>query len=361
MIDFNIIFSFALAYLVTMSVTPLIRVLAFKMNAVDIPKDNRRMHKKPIPRWGGIGIFSGFVVGVICFTEVIDVQLLGILAGSLVIVITGMLDDKYSLKPMVKLLGQTVAAVIVILCGVRINLFTNPLPFGSSMINLHYLSIPATFIWIIALTNAINLIDGLDGLAASISGIAALALLIVCLIVGRLDMAVILAAVSGACFGFLPHNSHPAKIFMGDSGALFLGFILSTLSVQGFFKGYAAISFIIPVIVLAIPIFDTSFAILRRLYQRRGIMSADRGHLHHRLVDMGFSHRETVKLMSTFSALLSITAIVIAEKGINRASVLVIAMLLFAISIRVYYKNKNIATEYMDELRENGSENNEQN
>ena len=361
MINFNIIFSFALSYLVTMSVVPLIRVLAFKMNAVDVPKDSRRMHKKPIPRWGGIGIFAGFVVGVICFTEVIDVQLLSILAGSLIIVITGIFDDKYSLKPVVKLLGQCVAAVVVIMAGVRINLFTNPFPFGGDMINLSYLSIPVTFIWIIIMTNAINLIDGLDGLAASISGISSLALLIVCLLFGRMDMAIILAAVSGACFGFLPYNSHPAKIFMGDSGALFLGFILSTLSVQGLFKGYAAITFVIPVIILALPIFDTSFAILRRLYKKQGIMSADRGHLHHRLVDLGFSQRETVRLLTTFSALLSITAVVITTKGINRASVLIVAMILFAISIRVYYKNKNIANEYMDELEENGSVKNEEN
>ena len=361
MINFNIIFSFALAYLVTVSVVPLIRVLAFKMNAVDVPKDSRRMHKKPIPRWGGIGIFSGFLVSVICFTEIIDFQLLAILAGSLIIVITGILDDKYALSAWVKLLGQILATVIVLLAGIRINIFTNPFPFGEDMINLSYLSIPITFIWIIVMTNAINLIDGLDGLAASISGISSLALLIVCLLFGKTDMAAIIAAVGGACFGFLPHNSHPAKIFMGDSGALFLGFILATLSVQGFFKGYAAITFVIPVIILALPIFDTSFAILRRLYKKQGIMSADRGHLHHRLVDLGFSHRETVRLLTTFSALLSITAIVITTKGIKRALVLIAAMILFAISIRVYHKNKNIASEYMEELEENGRVENEKN
>lgn len=361
MLNLNIIFSFALAYLITMSVTPLVRVMAFKLNAVDVPKDDRRMHKKPIPRWGGIAIFSGFIISVICFTEVIDRQLLSILIGALIIVITGALDDKYALKPFVKLLGQVVAAAIVIFSGVRINIFTNPLPFGDGVINLNYLSIPVTFLWIIIMTNAINLIDGLDGLAASVSGISSLALLLVCVLFGRYDMAAILAAVAGACYGFLPFNSHPAKIFMGDSGALFLGFILSALSVQGFFKGYAAITFVIPLIVLALPIFDTSFAIIRRIYKKQGIMSADRGHLHHRLVDLGFSHRETVRLMTALSALLSITAIVIAEKGINRASVLIIAIILFAISIRIYYKNKNIANEYMDELSENGSGESEEN
>ncbi len=361
MINFNIIFSFALAYLITLSVIPLVRVLAFKMNAVDVPKDKRRMHKKPIPRWGGIGIFAGFIVSVICFTEIIDIQLLSILAGSLIIVITGVLDDKYALKPIYKLLGQCLAAGIVIYFGVRINFFTNPLPFGDSFISLNWLSIPVTFIWIVIMTNAINLIDGLDGLAASISGIGALALLMISLVIGRFDMAAILAAVSGACFGFLPHNSHPAKIFMGDSGALFLGFILSTLSIQGFFKGYAAIAFIIPIVVLALPIFDTSFAILRRLYKRQGIMSADRGHLHHRLIDMGFSHRETVQLMTAYSALFAITAIVIMEKGLKRALVLILALLIFTVSIRVYRKNKHIASEYIDEINESRNDENEEN
>lgn len=350
MIDYNVIFSFALAYLVTFATVPIVRVLAYKMNAVDVPKDKRRMHKKPIPRWGGAAIFMGFIVSVACFTEIIDIQLIGILMGAFVIEIVGLLDDKYVLKPYVKLFGQIVAATIVVASGVRINIFTNPLPFGDNYINLTYLSIPLTFLWIIIVTNSINLIDGLDGLATSVSAIASLAMVFACIVLSKFDMAVILVAVAGACLGFLPYNSHPAKIFMGDSGALFLGFILSTLSIQGFFKGYAVMTFVIPVIVMALPIFDTSFAILRRMYKRQGIMSADRGHLHHRLIDMGFSQRETVTLLSTFTALLSITAIILTTRGINRASVLIIVIVAFVISLRLYFKNKNIEKEYMEDF-----------
>ena len=359
MIDYNLIFSFALAYLVTFAAMPIVRVLAFKMNAVDVPKDNRRMHKKPIPRWGGTAIYLGFVVSVACFTPVIDSQLVGILLGSLIMVALGILDDKYALSALVKLGGQCVAAVVVILFGTRINAFNGLLAhLGNPQLTLWFSAI-VTFVWIIVVTNAINLIDGLDGLAASISGISALALVFISIITGKYDMAIIFVAVAGACFGFLPFNSYPAKIFMGDSGALFLGYILSTLSIRTFLNGYSVMTFIVPIIVLALPIFDTSFAIIRRVYRRKGIMSADRGHLHHRLVDLGFSQRETVRLMTAFSALLSITAIVVAEKGINRAVVLLAAMILFAISVRIYYKNKSIANEYMEELNDRSEQSEE--
>lgn len=361
MLDYNIIFSFALAYLVTFAAVPIVRVLAFKMNAVDIPKDERRMHKKPIPRWGGAAIYLGFVVSVACFTPVIEKRLVGILAGSFIIVITGILDDKYALKPIIKLLGQCVAAVIVIAFGVRINAFNSLFGFIGNPVAVEWIAIILTFIWIVVVTNAINLIDGLDGLAASISGISALALVFICIITGRVDLAVILVAVAGSCIGFLPYNGHPAKIFMGDSGALFLGYILATLSVEGFFHGYSAMTFIVPVIVLALPIFDTSFAILRRLYRHKGIMSADRGHLHHRLIDNGFSQKETVTILSTFSALLSIAAIVLISKGFNRAAVLILAMIILLVCIKMYKTNKNIEKVYMKDLEENRGEEDEQN
>ena len=178
MIDYNLIFSFALAYLVTFAAMPIVRVLAFKMNAVDVPKDERRMHKKPIPRWGGAAIYLGFIVSVACFTPVINKRLIGILIGSLVIVVIGILDDKYVLNPLLKLLGQCVAAVIVIAFGVKIHAFNGLLASFNSQYLTNLFSIAVTFIWIIGVTNAVNLIDGLDGLAASISGISALALVL---------------------------------------------------------------------------------------------------------------------------------------------------------------------------------------
>ncbi len=356
MIDYNLIFSFALAYLVTFALVPIVRVLAFKMNAVDIPKDERRMHKRPIPRWGGTAIYLGFVVSVACFTPVIDKRLIGILIGSLVIVGIGVLDDKYSLNPFLKLMGQCAAAVIVIAFGVKINAFNGLLSSFDNPYLINMFSIAVTFIWIIGVTNAVNLIDGLDGLAASISGISALALVFICIITKRFDMAVLFVAVAGACMGFLPFNSHPAKIFMGDSGALFLGYILATLSIETFLQGYSAMSFIVPIIVLALPIFDTSFAIIRRVYRHKGIMSADRGHLHHRLVDSGLTHKETVSVMSTFSALLSITAIILISKGINRAIVLIITMLIFSVCIKLYASHRSVEKQYMNKLDETGSE-----
>lgn len=359
MVDYNLIFGFALAFLITFASVPIVRVIAFKLNAVDVPRDNRRMHKKPIPRMGGAAIFLGFIVSVACFTGVIDHELIAILVGALIIVIVGILDDIYQLKPVVKLIGQIVAAIVVIWGGVRIDFFTIPFAMGGKLINLDFLSIPVTFVWIILITNAVNLIDGLDGLAASISGISALALVFLTIVMDIPHIGVVLVAVAGACFGFLPFNQHPAKIFMGDTGALFLGFILSTLSIQGFFKGYTLVSLIIPIIVLGLPLFDTSFAILRRLAKGQGIMHADRGHLHHKLIDKGFSQRETVTMLCTLSSMLSFTAVVLITKGLNRAIVLVIAMVLFGFCSGIYAKNKSIAKEYIDNLNE--EENKEEN
>ncbi len=360
MIDYYLIFSFALAYFIAFGLVPIVRVVAFKLNAVDIPKDDRRMHKKPIPRWGGAAIYSGFVISVACFAPIIDSRLIGILIGSLVIVIVGIFDDKYALPAWLKLLGQCVSAVIVIAFGVRINAFNGLLSFVDNQFIIQWFSIIITFVWIIVVTNAINLIDGLDGLAVSISGISAFALIFISILSDRFDVAVLFASVAGACMGFRPYNIHPAKIFMGDSGALFLGYILSTLSIDAFLQGYSAMSIIVPIIVLGLPIFDTSFAIIRRLYKKQGIMSADRGHLHHRLVDGGFSQKETVSIMSTFSALLSITAIILVAKSFNRAIVLVLAMVVMAFCIKLYRENKEIAKKYIEGLENNrGDENGE--
>ncbi len=361
MIDYNWIFSFALAFLITFASVPIVRVAAFKMNAVDVPLDNRRMHKRPIPRMGGAAIFLGFVTSVACFAPIIDHEMMAILIGAFIIVIVGILDDIYQLKPIVKLLGQVVSAVIVIAGGVRFEIFHDPVALFGRMMDLEFLTIPVTFVWILLLTNAVNLIDGLDGLAAGISGISALALVFLSIVMYVPYVSVVLTAVAGACFGFLPYNQHPAKIFMGDTGALFLGFILATMSVQGFFNSYTPASLVVPVIVLGLPLFDTSFAIIRRLAKHQGIMYADRGHLHHRLIDKGFSQRETVTMLCTLSGMLSLTAIVLLTKGWNRAVVMIVALALIAVSSSLYAKNKNIAKEYVDNLhrREEEKENEE--
>ena len=359
MIDYNVIFSFALAFLISFAALPLVRVFAFRVNAVDVPKDERRMHKEPIPLLGGIAIFAGFTVSVACFASAIDSELLGVLIGSLIMVITGAIDDKYDLSPIVKLSAQIVAAGVAIAFGVRLRIFMYPFHVGNTFIDLSYLSVPATFLWIILMTNAINLIDGLDGLAVSVSGISAAALIFLGIVQKYTIVAVPLAAVVGGCAGFFPYNRHPAQIFMGDSGALFLGYILSTLSVIGFFRFYSPITYVVPVIVLGVPIFDTSFAIIRRIINHKGIMTADRDHLHHRLIDMGFKHREVVTILAMLSAMLSMFAIVMASRGIKRSLVILVFMAVFAVSIRIYKKNKSVSDEYMEELE--SSENEEDN
>lgn len=350
MIDFNVIFSFALAFFVAYAAMPLVRVFAFKVNAVDVPKDARRMHKKPIPLLGGLAIYLGFIVGAACFVDTIESELFGVLLGTLVVVITGALDDRFDIPPVVKLGAQVLAAGIAIAYGVQVRIFSQPLMLFGEYRDLSFLNIPFTFVWIILVTNAINLIDGLDGLAATVSGISATALLFLCLIEGRIALAVPLAAVVGGCVGFLPYNMHPAKIFMGDSGALFLGYMLSTISVMGFFRTYTVMTYIVPVIVMGVPIFDTSFAIIRRVISRKGIMHADRGHLHHRLIDMGFNQKETVSLLGILTALLSIATIILVSKGIKRALVVVAVMAIFVVSVQMYKKNKSVSDDYLKRI-----------
>jgi len=263
-----LILTFFASALIALAATPLVRAIAISAGAIDKP-DPRRVNKKPIPRMGGLAIYYGFLVAVICFGDIGSLQTRGILLGTLVIVLTGCLDDIYGLKPIVKLLGQILAAVIVALHGITIDVLTNPNPFSSvDYLALGHFSVPITVVWIVLVTNAVNLIDGLDGLAVGVSSIACIALFIVAIFTGEFAVALIIVAVIGACLGFLPYNSHPAKIFMGDTGALFLGFILSTVSIQGLFKGYAIISFAVPLLILGLPIFDTSMTILRRLKSR---------------------------------------------------------------------------------------------
>ena len=232
------------------------------------------------------------------------------------IVVLGIFDDIYALSAKLKFGVQLIAALMPVFCGVRIDFIKVP-EFISQYgyIGLGWFSIPLTVLWIVGITNAINLLDGLDGLACGVSTIAALTLLCIALIVGEPEVAFITSALAGACFGFLPYNFNPAKLFMGDTGALLLGFVLSTISVQGLFKGYAVISIAAPFLILGLPIFDTASAILRRLKSGRPIMSPDRGHLHHRLVDAGFSQKQAVTIIYLLSLVLCITAVALIATG----------------------------------------------
>lgn len=318
----------AVAFLISFATTPAVIALAHKIKAIDIPKDERRIHKKPIPLIGGLAIFYGFVISVLCFA-VIDYPTMGILIGSLIMVTVGVIDDMRDLNAKVKLIFQIAAALIVVYFGIEIEYVANPIAnwIGPQYINLGLWSIPLTVIWIVGVTNAVNLIDGLDGLAVGVSSIASVALLSLTLLSQNLNAAIITAALAGAGFGFLPYNFNPAKIFMGDTGSTFLGFVLACISVQGLMKMYALISFAIPVLILGLPIFDTVFAILRRIAKKKSIMSPDRGHLHHRLLDMGFSQRQTVGILYTLTSILCLTAVVMAMKDAFRGLILVFAVL----------------------------------
>ena len=316
------------AAVVALISTPVVKSLAFKVGAVDVPKDNRRMHKHPIPRMGGLAIFLGFLLSVLVFLP-LTTQLRGMLMGGVIIVILGIFDDIYALPAKPKFLVQIVAALMAVLAGNRIFILSNPNVFSSEPYwELGWLSIPISVLWIVGITNAVNLIDGLDGLACGVSTISSMTLLVIALIVSEPDVAVLMAALAGACIGFLPYNLNPAKIFMGDTGSTFLGFILATVSIQGLFKFHMIISFAVPFLMLALPIFDTCFAILRRVSKGQSPMAPDRGHIHHRLIDMGFSQKQAVATLYIISAILGLSAVVLTTSGTEKAMLFLLALCL---------------------------------
>lgn len=340
-----IVFAFVVALIVAYATTPLTIKLAFKIGALDVPKDSRRMHKKPTPRIGGIAIVYGFLISVFCFSSFtidgsINKPLLGILIGAMIIAVLGFLDDLKPKSAILKFLIQIAAAAIPVLMGVRVIAVANPI--NDLMVRVpEWISIAGSILWIVGVTNAVNLIDGLDGLAAGVSSIAAVALLSILFMQHNANstMLILAAALAGSCFGFLPFNFNPAKTFMGDTGATFLGFTLACISIQGPFKTYVA--FALPFLILGLPIFDTLFAILRRLLKGQGIMTPDRGHLHHRLIDIGFSQRSAVIILYALSAILAISAIVMFVSNFTRALVLFISIIVFVVFIIFNRNNEN--------------------
>lgn len=310
-----VILALGVSMLLSFATTPLVKRLAYKIGAVDVPKDKRRMHDHPIPRLGGLAIFIGFVVAVLLFGKV-DLQMRGILLGACLIVAVGVVDDSHPLGAGIKFILQIVAALIAVGHGVVIQAIANPFPFaGNYYWDFGIMAIPITVIWIVAVTNSVNLIDGLDGLADGVSTIAALTMLIIALMMGNLEMAVICAALVGGCLGFIPYNRNPAKIFMGDTGATFLGYMLATVSVTGLFKLYAMISFIVPFIILGFPIFDTASAFTRRILKGQNPMKADRSHTHHKLIDMGMNQKQAVATLYMVAGVLGLCAVMIVTSG----------------------------------------------
>lgn len=319
------------AMLIAFISTPVVKSLAFKVGAVDVPKDNRRMHKTPIPRLGGLAIFLGFILSVLVFLELTE-PLRGMLLGASIIVVLGIFDDIYALGAKLKFVIQIIAALLAVLMGNEITLLSNPNIFSSNPYwDLGWLSVPVSVLWIVAITNAVNLIDGLDGLACGVSTISSMTMLVIALCVAESDVAILMAALSGACIGFLPYNLNPAKIFMGDTGATFLGFIMATASIQGLFKLYNIISFAVPFLMLGLPIFDTCSAIVRRVSRGQSPMTADRSHIHHKLIDMGLSQKQAVAVLYVISAILGLSAVVLTTNGEVRAMMVMLALCVAAI------------------------------
>lgn len=321
----------AVAFLISLILTPVVRTLAVKMGAVDDPRrrndPERRMHDHPIPRMGGLAIVMGFLLSTLVFLP-LNGQLQRVLLGSVLIVVMGIFDDIYDLSAKLKLVGQIVAALIVTVGegGMAIEALSNPNIFSSNPYwVLGWLSVPVTVVWIVGMTNAVNLIDGLDGLACGVSSISSLTLLVIALLLQEPQVAILVAALAGGCLGFLPYNLNPAKIFMGDTGSTFLGFVLACVSIQGLFKIYTLISFVVPFLLFGLPIFDTCFAFIRRIAHGQSPMHADRSHVHHRLIDMGFSQKQAVAVLYVITAILGLSAVVLTTSGAVKAMLLLFA------------------------------------
>lgn len=329
----NYIWAFLLALLVALIATPAVIELAAKTGAMDAP-DARKVHKGPMPRIGGLAIYVGFMAAMAFMLDFAQLPaeiangMVGLLLGATIIVIIGLIDDYKNLPAKVKLVGQILAACVVVYFDVRIDVITDP--FGDYLY-LEYLAAPATIFWIVGLTNTVNLIDGLDGLAAGVSTIASITIMLVALQENVMIVALVTASLAGAALGFLKYNFNPARIFMGDTGSMFLGFVLATISVIGAVKCTATIALIVPILALGLPIMDTTFAIIRRYRGGVPIFKPDKGHLHHRLLDLGFSQRQAVLLMYVISALLGLSAVVLNEVsgGMSIAIVLCVLLVVF--------------------------------
>ena len=292
------ILAFIIALLASWVLTPYVKKLAFRIGALDKP-DGRKVHHGIMPRLGGLAIYLAFVIAVLA-TMHMTRDIFALLLGGTVIVIVGILDDKYQLPAKVKLLGQIAAAFVL----------NNP---WGGYFYLEYFSVPLTVFWIVSFTNVVNLMDGLDGLAAGVSGIASVTVILVALQQGFYPVAVITAALAGGIIGFIRYNFNPASIFMGDTGSMFIGYMLAAISIFGAVKSAATIALLVPAVALGLPIMDTAFAIVRRYTNGRPIFQPDKGHLHHRLLAMGLSQRQAVLLMYVISAVLGIAAILLTE------------------------------------------------
>lgn len=331
----DIAIAFLLAFVTAFVITPHTMRLSKKVGAIDLPND-RRVNKKPMPRLGGLAVIAGFLVSTIYLlimmsleknlnlfgTENYYLKLIGFFIGIILLGITCFIDDSKGIPWYVKLIVQIISAIIVVACGIRIENISLPFVENKIVIDQAF-SYILTVGWIIGITNAINLIDGLDGLSSGVCLISCLSLLIIFALNGSPILAIILiTALAGAIVGFLPFNFNPAKTFIGDTGSNFMGFSIAIISILGVAKTYTAIVLIAPIIVLALPIFDTLFAIVRRIVKGKSIkaiMKPDKGHIHHRLMARGYSQKQAVLIMYGITAILGMFAIILLESGIWKA------------------------------------------
>ena len=335
---------FVVAALIAFAATPIVIRFAPKIGAMDIPKDDRRIHKAPMPLIGGVAMYLAVMAGMLFFLPKTR-DFMAIFAGATIILISGLKDDIRGTSPKEKLFYQLLAATIAIRGGIQVNFVTNPFASGSPILYLSWIGIPITVFWIVGITNTLNLIDGLDGLAGGVALISALSFTFVAMKLGMVEIAVLSALVSGACLGFLPFNFNPAKIFMGDTGALFLGFMLAVISIEGVMKSVATIAMLVPVIILGVPIFDTTFAIFRRLLSGQSIMAADKSHLHHRLLALGYSQRKTVLILYLISGVFGLFAVLVSKANSSQAvymsAILFAIALAFAVKLGLFSSRKN--------------------
>lgn len=317
-----------ITFLFSAIIMPFTNKIAHHIGAIDVPKDKRRVHTKPIPKLGGLGIFAAFLFGYMLF-GVQSVQMNAVLIGSFIIIITGILDDIKTLKAKEELLGQFLAALTITLYGNI--LLTNISVFGID-INFGILSYPITIFFILGCTNVIRLIDGLDGLSSGISSIFYLTIGIIAFFQGRVDSLEITLAfiMLGATMGFLVHNFNPARLFAGEAGSSFMGFIISVISLLGY-KGTLVTSFLVPIIILGVPILDTLFAILRRTLKGKPIFEADKEHLHHQFLKMNFSQRGTVLVIYAIDLLFSLASIFYALQDPFKGMIIYLVLLALVI------------------------------
>lgn len=336
---------FAVSFLISLAATPLAIKIAPKIGAVDVPKDDRRMHTKTMPRFGGIAIYLGSVISMILLLPMAnDKHMTGIWIGATLIFVMGVVDDIKGISAKNKLIGQILCAGILWYSGICISFVTNPLT-GHLVYFPTAISIIVTILWIVGVSNTINLIDGLDGLAAGVSFIATMIIAYIAYIHGRYEITMAFMAIAGSCLGFLPYNFHPAKIFMGDGGALYLGFMIASISVLSPMKSATVIATILPIFVLALPIFDTAFAIVRRYLDGKPIMQPDKGHLHHRIMAVGMGQKRTVLTLYAISGVMGVASVLISRDLFLDAVLLIIAA---GTLVYVFMKDQGIGKPFKE-------------